>query len=35
VKHFVDLMDSFTGPAATRWAALLYGAYLPAPNSFS
>jgi hypothetical protein len=32
VKHFFDLMNSTTGPAGTRWAALLYGADFAAPN---
>jgi hypothetical protein len=33
--HFANLMDLFTSPAGTRWAALLYGAGLRAPNLFT
>jgi hypothetical protein len=28
--HFFELLNSSTGPAATRWAALFLGACFPA-----
>jgi hypothetical protein len=33
--HFFNLMKSIASPAGTRWAALLYGACLEAPNFFT
>jgi hypothetical protein len=33
--HFLNLMNLSTSPAGTRWAALLYGAGLRAPNLFA
>jgi hypothetical protein len=33
--HFFNLMESFASPAGTRWAVLLYGDGLRAPNLFA
>ncbi len=35
VMHFFNLMKLSASPAGTRWAALLYGAGLRAPNLFT